>query len=113
MAQNEKNLILSHRAPMGSFDLYDNVSAPEFFVDGVAQLHMSPAVTKVRFFKVVNSNDDNGIAVEQRDVNLILIIPTQSLLDWVSNIGNNLKESVELLQQGSDATISNLRKMVK
>jgi hypothetical protein len=99
---------------MGSSTLFDNPDCPEFFVEGVGQLALGPAISKIKFFKVKYGEQvDPGITKEEREISLSVVIPTASLLEWFSNLRSGLHSSIEAIDTASKITVEMLRVAAK
>ncbi|WP_075357918.1 hypothetical protein [Caballeronia sordidicola] len=104
-------LLTSHRQPGANFDLYDsNEPYPTVFVDGYAQTLIGPAVSKVSFFVTEQVIDDGGGAssgstlqgVEERVVNLRMVIPTRALAEFCIQTLNSIKQGEASISSMAD-----------
>jgi hypothetical protein len=111
-AGRERRLIAQSDAPLGAFKLYDNLDATELFVDGVGELSIGPALCKIRFFKVKSAEMVNGMAVEERETSLVLVIPTSQLVEWLANFGPSLEPHIPMIERASELAIANLKKLI-
>jgi len=108
--KSERRILATASGPMGSNTLFDNPDCPLFFVEGVGQLALGPAVSKVRFFKVIYGEANSaGIINEEREISLNVVIPTASLLEWVSNLNTSLAPTIDAIDSASKATVAMLR----
>jgi hypothetical protein len=103
--------VATGRDPRGAFDLYDNSDAQELFVDGVAMVHIGPAVSKVKFFAVKTVKMEDSVPVEIRHVILSLAIPTNALFEWTLNLRSAIRPNIPTLEAASKNLSTMLREL--
>jgi hypothetical protein len=112
--KSDRRILATASGPTGSNTLFDNPDCPVFFVEGVGQLAMGPAVSKLRFFRVkYGEATPDGFTNEEREISLNVVIPTVSLLEWVSNLNASLAPAIDSIDKASQSTIAMLRSATK
>ena len=104
MANDESGrLLATAREPGRASDLYADVDAPAFYVDGLGSVGIGAAVSRVAFFKIYDivPSDTAGLQdmIEKRRVNLNLVMPTTALLDFAAGIVATIVSNREGLTQ--------------
>lgn len=79
-----------------NFDVYEDIDRViEFRVNGLINLMIGPSDSKLVFYITRSleqpDSQSNGEAIEIRDINLKMSIPTRALLESCLNILNNVK----------------------
>lgn len=93
--------------------LIDHEDGEDIYVDGVGQLTIGSAITKIRFYKVFFLEHKNNSPYEHREVVQSVIIPTSSLFAWLLNFGPMLANSVGIVEGGSNTTIEMMKKFAE
>jgi len=91
------------RTPGRIFDLYDDPSTPEVYVDGVNATLLGAAVSKIDFHVAVSVDLSEPAPVEIRQLKLRVVIPTAALIEYLgamlSNLGSNAEPFLAALDQ--------------
>lgn len=75
-ATNEPRLLAHNRSQGANFDLFDNPSVTDVYVDGIGQINIGPSVSRLKFFAVKNVAIEESGPVEERVVSHCLVNPT-------------------------------------
>jgi hypothetical protein len=111
-SENQKPLLATARNPNGGFDSFDNPDAPQLFMDGVAQYSIGPAVTKLRFFQIKNMTDENGLSIENREVTLVLAIPTFAFFELISGLKPQLGPRMDDIEKQTNELIKQIKSSI-
>jgi len=85
--ESDDKLLISSREPGRVSDLYDNAKLEALYVDGVGQILMGSAVSRLSFFSTIDLEDQKiGVLVEKRKLDLKLVIPTIALVEFAAGI---------------------------
>ncbi|KVF95424.1 hypothetical protein WJ21_21675 [Burkholderia vietnamiensis] len=105
-------LLHEQRGPGANFDLVD--AGPEFsetfYVDGIGQALVGPAVSKLLFYATESSyTDDLGKLVELRQITHKVTLPTASLVEFCLQTLRNVKGSESNLAHYSNVSLTLLK----
>lgn len=91
-------------------ELYDNGNIQQLFVDGIGQLGIGPAVSKLSFFKVNSAEMKNGKSFENRELCFQIILPTVALFQALSQLPSQLSAGIPALEAQTDEAIELIKK---
>ncbi|SRR6266446_2707858 len=95
------------RSPSANVDIYEAPgNLPSAYADGVANVALGAAVSKIDFFQVSELTQEN---VEIRTLAFRLTIPTQSLIDMTINIFTSLKRDDAAALRALAANVERMR----
>jgi hypothetical protein len=101
-------LVMSNREPGRVVDVFEPDNYLDVYVDGFVQLSMGPSVSRMTFFKVKRVSDTEAGPKEDRQINLVLTMPTVSLVEWMASTTSSLYPTLDTLQN----TLSAMRGIV-
>jgi ABC-type Zn uptake system ZnuABC Zn-binding protein ZnuA len=93
--------------------LIDGEGLEDYFFDGVGQLNIGVAVTKIKFFKVANLETKNNAPYETREIAHVVVMPTPAFYAWVTNFANSLASNMPQLEKAAQANVEAMRNFVK
>lgn len=105
-AENERVLARDANAV-----LLDNEEAEEVFVEGIGQFAIGPSITKLRFFRVLSSENKDGGSFERREISHVLIIPSSQLFEGLLRIIPLLKANIGQMEKHFSLSMETVRKL--
>jgi hypothetical protein len=93
-------------------ELYDNGNIQQLFVDGIGQLAIGPAVSKLLFFKVNSTEMKNEKSFENRELCFQIILPTVALFQSLAQLPSQLSGGIPALEAHSTQAIELIKKFV-
>jgi hypothetical protein len=110
-----KKLIISSRESKKVFDLYESSDINELYVDGIAQVMMGSANSKVGLFSVsgTENNPDEEIPVEIREIKLRITMPTSSLVEFCLQTLSALRENAKEIESELESEKMKISKISK
>lgn len=111
MAAVNWTLTFSHRqhgGSIGGFDTFRSDAVETKFFDGIAGMGLGAAVTRLELFNTNGAEVNNGVAIERREVDTTLVIPTPALVELAVNVLTAVRANQDLLSQPAE----NLRSLI-
>ena len=99
MAADATKPDVSVRTEAAAFDAYGNANQATVYADGVHQISVGAAVSRLTFFTTPGPIEEEGRPIEQRHVSFALVIPTVVLLQTFNNFIVQLKLNMPALEQ--------------
>jgi hypothetical protein len=105
--------MISERTPGRRFDIYLGDDVQEFFVDGQARVFISTGVSKLELFRIIDSKDESGGPVDQREIFLRLIMPTAALLEFAAMTISTLSNNLAAMETGNRQALEAIKNAVR
>jgi hypothetical protein len=113
---SDRRRILAIKSPTANFDLYDAGKHSSAYADGISNVSLGMAVSKIEFFKVVSVSDSDGPDLpklhEDRELVAQLTVPTTALIEAFVSTLQNLWPQREQFFASFEAQKQTLEKMV-
>jgi hypothetical protein len=110
-AINESRLLVHNRSEGANFDLFDDPSIADVYVDGIGQINIGNSVSRLKFYTVKNIATEESGPVEERVLSHSLVISTPQLLNLVINVIGSVSQGKQALNDYAEqvkAQIDNL-----